>query len=136
MKRIALSILSSVVLVTLAIMYLAVLVPEAKADNVLPPRRGTFTNSTVSVTNTISKRWIIFAMQSGVYDGTNLCQTAVNNGSGFFTLAEATSTTNTLSYIDGDAAVPWEVNGVMRFVNSAAAAITNKYTIITIPERK
>ena len=102
--------------------------------NGLTPIQGTFTNTTLSITNSFGDQYIVSSLVWGYFDGSTECNmtlTVPDTGTRPLVFAASSSCTNSLTYLDGDASLIWKRLGVLKFTVSNGGTLTNGYLIQT-----
>lgn len=109
----------------------------AKAEDFRATITGSFTNNTLSVTNTTGTKLALSAVvltKTGTdWNTATNATVTLNNGNGTFILLMSAAT-NTAIYSDGLCGLPWANSGVLTFSVGCAATLgptTNYYTILT-----
>jgi len=109
----------------------------AKAEDFRATISGSFTNNTLSVTNTTGSKLALSAVvitKTGTdWNTATNATVTLNNGNGTFLLL-MNAATNTAIYSDGQCGLPWLNSGVLAFSVGCAATLgptTNYYYIIT-----
>lgn len=108
--------------------------------------QGSFTNTTLTITNAYGRLYIVSAWcsvygpASGSYNAGStilLYQTLTSRQKTLATVAATGTGTNQISYTDTGATVPWEAYGILQFnVGASAATVTSEYFIVTTDVRK
>jgi len=132
MKRSATQTILSVflILIVCSAVLVAIAAPQPNVQE------GTYIGTSLAFTNQWGRQYVVLAQTWGVFDGSNACSISVNSvlGSSHI-LVQSTTTTNTLTYADGDAAQLLDGSDVVIFQNSGGAAATNGYRLIIVPKQ-